>query len=104
VEFVELSELRRILVDEVELDRFWRDRCGEPSPHWPIRCRRDLDHESPHVGAGRDIVVWDGTGNAISAQTDPGLTCWCQQSFQQQRGRVVSEIIHHREIQGTPGE
>lgn len=71
------------LVPEMELEarreRVWRERCGEPCAGWyPVRCRRALDHGTPHIGVrGLDLVVWRGRGNANSAQTGPPVKCWC---------------------------
>lgn len=59
---------------EAGCERFWRDRCGEPNyGDWPIRCRRDLSHESPHVGLrGDEAIVWPGVGRGIGE----GLRSW----------------------------
>lgn len=63
-------------IAEAEQNRWWRYRCGEPNLNrYPIRCKRDLGHEPPHVGIGHEPVVWDGEGNA-----EPGWNtgrCWC---------------------------
>lgn len=65
-----MTEPTNDAVTEARRQRFWRDRCGEPCQHAaPVRCRRDLAHPSPHVGLiGTEPVVWDGAGNATSAQ------------------------------------
>lgn len=45
---------------EVHRQRPWQERCGETG-RWPVRCRRDLGHDSPHVGYGQhrfDLVTW----------------------------------------------
>ena len=56
------------LLTEVWRERPWRERCGEPLA-FPVRCRRDLSHPSPHIGLhGADPIVVDGEGNEISAK------------------------------------
>jgi hypothetical protein len=81
------------VIAEVEHERFWRYRCGEPAPgHYPVRCRRDLSHPDGHVGIGARVVsalserpmrwestyvTWPGTGNPVSAQVGDGYRCWC---------------------------
>jgi hypothetical protein len=84
------------VIAEVERERFWRDRCAEPAPgHYPVRCRRDLNHPDGHVGIGARIVSelgelpkrweptyvqWPGIGNPASAKAGkvPGaFRCWC---------------------------
>lgn len=53
--------------------RIWRDCCGEPNQNdVPVRCRRDLNHPSPHIGFREwsrvTPITWSGHGNATSAQ------------------------------------
>lgn len=64
---------------EADLERWWRYRCGEPNlDRYPIRCRRDLNHPSPHVGLLGELVVWEGDGNPVSAQAGGAdhYRCW----------------------------
>lgn len=63
-------------IAEAQTERWWRYRCGEPHlGRYPIRCRRDLNHPSPHIGIGHEPVSWEGVGNAISAQNGD-YKCW----------------------------
>lgn len=79
-------------IAEVELERWWRYRCGEPAPgHYLVRCRRDLNHPDGHLGIGSRIcspygqalryeatyISWPGIGNAVSAQRGSPVRCWC---------------------------
>lgn len=60
-------------------DRWWRFRCGEPNlANYPIRCKRSLNHEAPHVGLiGNKPVAWAGTGNRQPANHETGqYKCW----------------------------
>lgn len=67
-------------IAEARRHRAWRERCGEPCrDRFPVRCRRDLEHPSPHVGiVGEDLVSWRGTGNADPVQVT-GQNCWCSE-------------------------
>lgn len=76
-----MAQDQRGPVQEAAQDRWWRFRCGEPNlTAYPYRCKRDLGHESPHVGlAGKEPIIWPGVGNAEPANY-PGLgpyKCWC---------------------------
>jgi hypothetical protein len=66
------------LVEAIQ-ERWWRFRCGEPHlDRYPVRCRRDLNHPSPHIGLDSELAVWDGTGNPVSAQVGGTghYRCW----------------------------
>lgn len=70
--------LTPLVLAEVRQERVWRQRCGEPCrDRFPVRCRRDLEHRSPHVGlVGDESVVWLGRGNIHPVQVT-GEHCWC---------------------------
>lgn len=64
-------------IAEAEQERWWRYRCGEPNlERYPVRCRRDLNHPTPHVGLGHEPAVWPGTGNTASAKVGENYRCW----------------------------
>lgn len=68
------------VISEVLAERVWRERCGEPMPNaFPTRCRRDLNHPSPHVGLPAEdgrFPTWPGAGHDVGAHT-PNYRCWC---------------------------
>lgn len=73
-----MTELPEAIAEALQ-ERWWRFRCGEPDlDHYPIRCRRNLGHPTPHVGLGPGPIVWDGVGNSVSAQAGgpEHYRCW----------------------------
>lgn len=66
-------------VAEAAQERVWRERCGEPNrDRYPVRCRRDLRHATPHIGlvSPAEPVAWPGVGNDEPVQVT-GKHCWC---------------------------
>lgn len=87
-----LTPVDETTAQEVNLERIWRERCGEPKlDQFPIRCRRDLNHPDGHAGLASRIISepgerpmrwetwiasWPGPGNEVSAKVG-NYRCWC---------------------------